>query len=69
MLRGLNVECLAVREICSIVHDVARALGLETGSRLAMRSSKRPTLRLLNKAARPLGRNMWRSSWTTQRRA
>jgi hypothetical protein len=50
--RGLNVECLAVREICSIVHDVARALGLDTGSRLAMRSSKRPTLRLLNKAAR-----------------
>jgi len=28
MLRGLTVKCLAVREICSIVHDVARALGL-----------------------------------------
>ena len=25
MLRGLNVECLAVREICSIVHDMAGA--------------------------------------------
>ena len=24
MLRGLNVECLAVREICSIVQDAAR---------------------------------------------
>jgi len=25
MLRELNVECLAVREICSIVHDVTGA--------------------------------------------
>jgi hypothetical protein len=25
MLRGLNVECLAVREICSIVHDGVRS--------------------------------------------
>ena len=28
MLRGLTVECLAFREICSIVHDVAAHLGL-----------------------------------------
>ena len=28
MLRGRNGECLAVREICSIVHDVARTSAL-----------------------------------------
>jgi len=38
MLRGLTVKCLAVREICSIVHDVARAPRPCKGRHLARRS-------------------------------
>jgi hypothetical protein len=41
MLRGLHVECVAVREICSIVHDLASAPRLDTGRGLAMQSSGR----------------------------
>ena len=32
MLRGLNVECLAVREICSIVHDRGQARWVAAGA-------------------------------------